>query len=155
MNFGGNLSNLDGDFKSKTFKKEPCATEYPVLCYANGRYQPATEWDATMNSNQGGYKLEEVGYAGAQEACYKMGKEVLDKSHLKEYMENASTTGTFANSDICSGANCEFVNNATRGMFFLPTYDVGEIFNKDLLIGKIFMWVAAELDQGGLVVAFS
>ena len=81
-----------------------------------------------------------------------MGKEVLDKTHLKEYME-AAGGGTFSNTDICSGTNCDFVNNATRGMFFLPTYDVEEIFNKSLLTGKRQMWVAAELDRGGLVVA--
>ena len=144
--------DVEENFKSSTFAQKTCTTAYPVLCYANGRYQPATQWDATLNGGQGGYKLKEATYANAQKACYEMGKEVLDKTHLKEYMEDAGG-GTFSNTDICSGTNCEFVNNATRGMFFLPTYDVGEIFNKSLLSGKTFIWVAAELDRGGLVVA--
>ena len=160
-NTDGNLDDSDSDgeldieedFKGSTFQQQTCATAYPVLCYANGRYQPATVWDATMNSNQGGYKLKEVGYADAQEACYEMGKEVLDKSRLEEYMTAASGQNFDSTNMGCSGANCEFVNNATRGMFFLPTYDIGTVFNKGLLTGKTFMWVAAELDQGGLVVA--
>ena len=154
----GNLddSNSDGkldveeNFKGSTFENKDCLSDgpYPVLCYANGRYQPATEWNNTAQA----YELKEVSYDQAEKACYEMGKEVLNKVHLAEYMED-TRTGTFTNADICSGANCKFVNNATRGMFLLPTYDVGEISNKDLLIGKNFMWVAAELDKGGLVVA--
>ncbi len=145
LDFGGNLSNLDGDFKSKAFEQKACATNYPVLCYANGRYQPATEWNSTTQA----YELKEASYDDAEKACYEMGKEVLNKLRLEEYIGGV---GAY-NPEICSGANCEFVNNATRGMFFLPTYDVGEIFNKNLLSGERFMWVAAELDQGGLVVA--
>ena len=140
--------DIEEDFKGSTFENKTCTDTYPVLCYANGRYQPATVWNSATQA----YELKEASYDDAEKACYEMGKEVLDKNRLTEYMEDTGI-GTFTNTDICSGANCEFVNNATRGMFFLPTYDVEEIFNKNLLSGKSFIWVAAELDQGGLVVA--
>ena len=148
LNLGGNPSNIDGEFKSKTFEQKSCTTSYPVLCFANGRYQPATKW----NSSTQAYVLNEVVYDQAQRACYEMGKEVIDKNRLRKYMKDTGGTGDY-NSDICSGSNCEFVNNATRGMFFLPTYDIGTVHNKNLLTGKNFIWVAAELDRGGLVVA--
>ena len=158
---------------------------------------PATEYDKTTKT----LKLAKVSFNDAQEACFKMGREILKKNDLKKHLvmdirgiikdsisstttgSTTTTTGstasfkTNANEVIKSASGAvdnlpnlsgsggsgyvDFINNATRGMFLAPGYQISSLpdmvekrikaLYKNSFSGKI--WVAYEHDAQGQVIA--
>lgn len=167
-------SNVD-DFTSlhsaqRQYHRVNCSTKQPVLCFINGHYVPAVE--VNLNNAKQPLTIVETNFAGAQEACFKMGQETGNMLNLiamlqEVYRRDSSETelkrqsGRVQQNLVSASDNerFEFINNATRGIFLAPvdrTYSFvpnGQIRQVVTKILSKKMWVAIELDDGGSPVA--
>ena len=69
------------NFSSASYSFQSCSTSLPVLCFAYGHYLPAM----TIASAGAEPSIVTSNFAGAQEACYKMGRELVEKTRMANY----------------------------------------------------------------------
>ena len=165
------VSNLDSfkDFESASYKFDSCNSQLPVLCFAYGHYLPAI----SVSSPTSKPTLFKGSFDQAQEACYKMGREIVKKTSLASYFQVTysdvlkesieSIVGALNLPVSTSDADYfDYINNASRGIFLVPKYDVDKIskrltkgdssyFNK-FGTGYNKIWVAIEKDAGKQVI---
>ena len=144
-----------------------CSSQRPVLCFVYGHYIPAVE----LSSPTSNPVIATSNFEGAQKACYNMGRELVKKTDLGGFFQGfwshiAGNTKTAVAAglglDPFSGnANYfDYVNNAARGIFIAPSYNIGAISKilKDGYIKKFIdgpyseAWVAMRNDGGGQLI---
>ena len=146
-----------------------CTESLPVLCFAYGHYLPA------MSLSTPGTKpsIFTGSFAQAQEACYKMGRELIEKEELAGYLGNTfgntvasvlSTLTTLGLPFLTVDSNYfDYVNIASRGIFTVPSYNISAISNRlsqgsESYLQKFVssshnkLWVAMEKDNGGQLI---
>ncbi len=143
------------------FKK--CSSSLPVLCFAFGHYLPA------MVPRQNSAPAVFTGsFSSAQSACYGMGREIVTRKNLAEFFKSywPEIVGIPNESviDNLPGDSTffDYINNAGRGIFIVPSYNVSVIsnwlskgvnFQLEKFISRYNqMWVAMEKDGGGQVI---
>ena len=118
------------NFASAKYSFQNCSSSLPVLCFAHGHYLPAI----TISSS-GQWRLFEGRFNSAERACYEMGRERVSKDSLASFLAGFKNPATGkAPSDMLNLVNAlnipargnyfYYVNNATRGLFITPTYNV-------------------------------
>ena len=167
-------SSLDSfkNFSSASYQFQSCSTALPVLCFAYGHYLPAM----TVTSPGQKPSIVTSNFAGTQEACYKMGRELMEKTKLANYFRRfwpeimvngtaASVVTALTNLGLPTlGSNhFDYVNNATRGLFMVPSYNVSTLSNrlsqgsgsylqKFISSAHSRLWVAMEKDGGSQLI---
>ncbi len=160
------------NFAENTFQAESCDQKLPVLCFFNGNYIPAFKVN-TRNLNAAP-TIVRTTFENAENACYEMGREIGNWESLKNYfakMYSADPDRVQASANRADDGNkffaskaknkYNFINNATRGMFFAPSnYNVSFLservssyIQKALNVGAGKIWVALERDAGGRVAS--
>ena len=145
-------------FSTNKFAFVDCSQKLPVLCFFNGNYVPAVELSAPVaGSRSSALSLVTVSFDKAEEACFKMGKEYLNKESLVNlllqdqenlaYVETASKVPdrvaikknkknirAFVEGAVkrMPGGSSKtgmirFVNNATRGTFMAPSHNIARL----------------------------
>ena len=171
------VSNVN-DFKhfhapNRQYHQVNCNEKQPVLCFINGYYVPAIEIHSGSNQP---INIVETTFADAQQACFKMGRELGSMSSLITMLQSAYKEEDGSNEaelnkqaaqiqkQLVSASDKEkfdFINNATRGIFlapvnrpysFIPNGRIQQVMNKVVSKGKK-IWIAIELDGGGSSVA--
>ncbi len=172
------LPNLESfkSFDSAQYEFKNCSNSLPILCFASGHYVPAVD----LSSPTSKPAIFTGSFDKAQEACYKMGREIIKKTDLAKYFKNTWTSlfikGTQDASIISSlglpsfsgdADYFDYVNNATRGIFIAPSYKIEELSNhltvfvpaegKEGYLKKFTdshntAWVAMRKDGGGQVI---
>ena len=165
-----NSVNSFKNFKNNQYEFQNCADSLPVLCFAYGHYLPAM----SLNSPTTEPSIFTGSFADAQEACYNMGKEIIDKNTLAEYFKsvwsniavntNTSVIAALTNLGLSSfdANHFQYVNNASRGIFINPFYNVSKL-SKRLTNGNASylqkflsnynkIWVATEKDAGSQLI---
>ena len=162
--------NAFKNFGSAQYEFQNCANPLPVLCFAFGHYLPAME----RTSPTADPSIFTGDFEAAQKACYEMGKELVSKEHLAEYFKrywpnifedtNASVisalSGLYLSASPLDANYFEYVNNASRGIFIVPSYNISALSNllRDSYLQKFFppppaprydkLWVPIEKDAG-------
>ena len=158
-------------FGSAQYEFHNCSNSLPVLCFAYGHYLPAME----LSSPGTDPTLFTGNFEQAQEACYKIGRELINEEHLAEYFKkywpdisvdtNASVITaltTFGLSPLAPN-HFEYVNNASRGIFIAPSYNISSLSNRlsqgsDSYLQKFLssshnkLWVAMEKDADSQLI---
>ena len=70
------------NFSSAQYSFQSCSTSLPVLCFAYGHYLPAM----TISSPGSDPSIVTSNFEGAQEACYKMGRELIEKTRAGQLL---------------------------------------------------------------------
>lgn len=158
----------DFKFSSASYEFHNCSSQLPVLCFAYGHYIPAV----TLSSPTADPTIFTGKFEEAQEACYKMGRELVKKTELGGFFKtfwgsvpgdtNANAAASLGLPGLSSNTNYfDYVNNAARGIFIAPSYGLGEISNilKNGYIKKFIdntslnkAWVAMRNDGGGQLI---
>lgn len=158
-------------FESASYKFNSCNSELPVLCFAYGHYMPAISISPT-----GQPTIFTGNFTSAQEACYKMGREIIEKERLAGFFISSWSTLPYSGGDIItyltslgfpgSSTHFDYINNASRGLFLVPFYNIEKIskrltqkneLNQPSFLQKLLsrydkIWVAMEKDKGGQVI---
>ena len=166
-----NITGMDSfkNFKTgaQNYKYLSCTSRLPVLCFSSGHYMPAMEFSSSQPTK--GPSLFKGQFSEAQSACYKMGREILKKQSLAQFFKQfwsikdpEATIITHIGLPVLTGntAYFDYVNNATRGIFVAPTYDIQALsrvlkegfFKKFLDAKQNKMWVAMSKDKGGQLI---
>ena len=160
------VSNVDSfkNFKTNQYEFQNCSDSLPILCFAYGHFLPAMSLGAPGTEPT----VFTGSFAQAQEACYNMGKEIINKNKLAEYFKRFwPSIATDANSSVITALtnlglsnfdanHFQYVNNASRGLFINPFYNIS-ILSKRLTNGSSSylqkflsshdkIWVAMEKD---------
>lgn len=126
------------NFKTNQYEFQNCSNSLPVLCFAYGHYLPALSLSAPTTAPS----IFTGTFADAQEACYNMGKEIIDKNKLAEYFKrfwpnisvttNASVISALTNLGLSSfdANHFQYINNASRGIFINPFYNISTLSNR-------------------------
>ena len=157
----------DFKFKSVSYEFRSCDSRLPVLCFAYGHYIPAVKI-SSPTSNPAIFTGE---FHEAQKACYNMGRELVKKTDLGGFFKifwnpiagdtDADVAAGLGLPGLSGNANYfDYVNNATRGIFIAPSYDIDEISDvlKNGYIQKFIdgphnkAWVAMRKDGGGQLI---
>ncbi len=164
------LPNLESfkSFDSAQYEFKNCSNSLPVLCFASGHYVPAVK----LSSPTSKPAIFTGSFDKGQEACYKMGREIIKKTDLAGYFMNlwgtirgdteASVAGGLGLPSFSDANYFDYVNNATRGIFIAPSYKIEELSNflkegegylkKFTDGGHTSAWVAMRKDGGGQVI---
>ena len=165
-----NSVNAFKNFRSAQYQFQSCSTSLPVLCFAYGHYLPAM----LLSSPTSQPSIFRGSFDKAQEACYKMGRELIEKDNLAEYFKrfwggisgstNTSLISALTNFGLPSlGSNhFDYINNASRGIFIVPSYNISVFSNRlsqgsssylqKFLSSHNKLWVAMEKDGGSQMI---
>ena len=171
------VENIDSfkSFENADYKFQDCSKDLPVLCFAYGHYLPAI----SLSSPTEAAEIFKGSFADAQTACYKMGRELIKKENLAEYLKSYwPSIETTPNADIVTALGrlgfpilssdsnyFDYINNGSRGIFIAPFYNISYISNRLTegslsYLQKFFsaspgldkIWVAMEKDAGGQLI---
>ena len=155
------------NFESAKYEFHDCSQKLPVLCFAYGHYWPAIKVSASSAP-----ALFTGPFEQAQQACYEIGREIVTKDQLAEYLkdywpkieghhDNIQTITELQTHGLPgSDTHFNYINNAGRGLFILPTYNIGVLpkklkeswLKKFIAQGHNKIWVALEKDAGGELI---
>ncbi len=163
------LPNLESfkSFDSAQYEFKNCSNSLPILCFASGHYVPAVD----LSSPTSKPAIFTGSFNKAQEACYKMGREIVKKTDLAGFFmyfwltisgDVDSVAGGLGLPSFSDANYFDYVNNATRGIFIAPSYKIEELSNflkegegylkKFTDGGHTSAWVAMRKDGGGQVI---
>ena len=155
-------------FDSPQYEFQSCGSSLPVLCFGYGHYLPAV----ALSSPTAKATIFTGSFDKAQEACYKMGREIVNKKEFGSYFnfwlpvlnltdeQVGERLELFIPSFAGDNKYFDYVNNASRGIFIAPSYKIKEI-SKPLETGYLkkfkdggykSAWVAMRKDGGGQVI---
>lgn len=161
------------NFKTEaSYEFKNCSLTLPVLCFAYGHYMPAISISPGL-----GPTIFKGNFQSAQEACYRMGREIIEKQRIAGFFISSWLNLPFSGNDIVSYLNglglpgstshFDYINNATRGLFLVPFYDINKIskrlseknesanqasFLEQARTANTHMWVAIEKDDGKQII---
>ena len=168
-----NASVVDSfkQFESAQYKFRGCGDSLPVLCFAYGHYLPAIKLSTPTSEPS----IFSGSFSQAQEACYEMGREIIQKTQMAGYFTRfwpnitgnsvsvSTALSSFGLANLPSDSNYfDYINNATRGIFISPSYNISAIsrrlsegkksYLQKFLSSNSWIWVAMEKDGGGQVI---
>ena len=158
------------DKSNAEYEFHNCRKKLPVLCFAYGHYIPAV----TFSSPTSKPTIFQGTFTQGQKACYKMGREVIEKKDLaglfKQFWAaiagntDDEVAGALRLPAFSSDANYfDYVNNAARGIFIAPSYQIDQVSSVFLKAKTGYLrkfldgeheaaWVAMRKDGGGQLI---